>query len=312
MKFMNAAEVSARLDVRRLVDALREGFRAGCEMPLRHRHTVKRAGEPDSQLALMPAWKSNGALGVKVTTIVPGNAQRNLPSVMPIYIVFDSVTGEPSAVIDGRELTLCRTAATSALAATYLARPQSKRLLMVGTGSLAPYLIRALCAVLPLEEVLVWGRRPHKAAELVEALGPIGPRTAAAPDLETAARSADVISCATLANAPLVFGAWLKPGTHLDLVGGFTPTMREADDEAVRRARLYVDKLDAALSEPGDITQPIERGVITADHIVADLFALSCGRASGRRNAEEITLFKSVGLALEDLVAAELLMSARN
>lgn len=311
MRFIDADDIRSGLNVHRLVDALRDGFRTGCEMPLRHRHTVKRAGEPDSHLALMPAWKPDGALGVKVTTIVPGNTGRNLPSVMPIYILFDSVTGAPSALMDGRMLTLCRTAATSALAASYLARKDSRRLMMVGTGALAPHLISALCAVCPIEELIVWGRRREKAEELVASLGSTTPRASVATDIETAARTADIISCATLSEAPLVRGSWIKQGTHLDLVGGFTPTMREVDDEAVRMARVFVDKREAALNEPGDITQPIANGVITPDHIVADLFELARGEATGRRDASEITIFKSVGLALEDLVAAQLLMSLR-
>jgi ornithine cyclodeaminase len=308
MKFVDAAQVSAGLDVHRLVDALRAGFQSDWEMPLRHRHTVKRADEPDSYLALMPAWRSDGALGVKVTTIVPGNAARNLSSVMPIYILFDSLTGAPSAVMDGRMITLHRTAATSALAATYLAREDSRRLLMVGTGALAPHLVRAHCAVRRIDEVLVWGRRPAKAEELVAGLGPMKPRVIAVTDLEAAARSADIISCATLSDAPLVFGKWLKPGTHVDLVGSFTPTMREVDDEAVRTARVYADKREAALVEPGDITQPIANGAITPDHIVGDLFGLARDTVKGRRDANEITIFKSVGLALEDLVAARLVL----
>jgi len=308
MKFVDAAEVSAKLDVQNLVDALRAGFQTDWEMPLRHRHTVKRVGEPDSYLALMPAWRTDGALGVKVTTIVPGNAARNLTSVMPIYILFDSTTGAPSAVMDGRTITLHRTAATSALAATYLARANSKRLLMVGTGALAPYLVRAHCAVLPIEEVLVWGRRTEKAEEMVANLGAMKPRLTVVKELEAAARSADVISCATLSDAPLVRGAWLKPGTHIDLVGGFTPTMREVDDEAVRMSRVYADKREAALAEPGDITQPIANGTITADHIIGDLFDLARNTVNGRSSDDDITLFKSVGLALEDLVAARLVL----
>lgn len=312
MQFIDASQVAAKLNVPHLVEALRRGFQDGCEMPQRHRHTLRRKDEPDANLVLMPAWQDNGALGVKMTTIVPGNSSRNLPSVMPIYVLFHPVTGVPQVIIDGRSLTLHRTAAASALAATYLARKNAARLLMVGTGDLAPYLIRAHATISPIEEVIIWGRRPERAEYVKQSLGKTNYTIKTTIDLEGAASKADVISCATLANDPLISGAWLKPGVHIDLVGGFTPTMREVDDEAVRRARIYADKKEACLAEAGDLIQPIRNGVISEDSVIGDLFNLARGECKGRNSSDEITLFKSVGIGLEDLVAAQLLMADTN
>ena len=252
----------------------------------------------------MPAWQPGRALGVKVVTVFPANASRGLSAVQATYLLLDAETGSPRALLDGAALTRRRTAAASALAATYLARPDSATLVMVGTGSLAPHLVAAHAAVRPIREVRVWGRSAEKAAALAARLDRPGLRVTAVQDLEAAVRGADVVSCATLSAAPLVHGGWLRPGTHVDLVGGFTPAMREADDEAVRRSRVFVDT-PAALAEAGDVVQPLARGVLRKED-VADLFDLVRGRRPGRQRDEEITLFKSVGAALEDLAAARL------
>jgi len=306
---VDAAAVARRLDFPSLVDALDAGFRAGCEVPLRHHHPIPQPDGSDAMLLLMPAWRTGGAVGVKIATVYSGNGAHGLPAVLASYLLLDGRTGAPRAVIDGRMLTLRRTAAASALAARYLARPDAARLVMVGTGALAPHLVRAHAAMRPIREVLVWGRDPAKAEAMVAGL--VGePFTArVAGDLAEAVAGADVVSCATLARSPLVRGAWLSPGTHLDLVGGFTPDMREADDEAVARARVYVDTRAGALHEAGDIVQPLRSGVLAEDAVQGDLHDLSRGTAPGRRTEGEITLFKSVGTALEDLVAAELVMA---
>jgi ornithine cyclodeaminase/alanine dehydrogenase-like protein (mu-crystallin family) len=206
--------------------------------------------------------------------------------------------------MDGSRLTLWRTAAASALAARYLARPSARRLLLVGTGALAPFLVRAHAAVRPIEEIAIWGRRPDAAEALAAAMRTQGLSALRAENLPDAVGAADIISCATLSPTPVVSGDWLSPGSHLDLVGAFTPTTREADDAAVRRARLFVDTRAGALHEAGDLVMPLQTGVITQSDIVADLFELCGGRSRGRGSADEITLFKSVGTALEDLAAA--------
>lgn len=177
---------------------------------------------------------------------------------------------------------------------------------MVGAGALAPYLIKAHASVRSIDHVTIWNHKPERAQTLAKAMGENGLKgtISATDDLETAVREADIVSCATLSTAPIVKGAWLKPGSHLDLVGAFTPKMRESDDEAVRRADVYVDTRDGALAEGGDILQPLENGVISRDDVIADLFDLTAGRHPGRQDDDAITLFKSTGAALEDLAAA--------
>jgi ornithine cyclodeaminase len=208
--------------------------------------------------------------------------------------------------MDGTVLTRWRTACASALAASYLAREDASHLVMVGAGALAPYLVRAHASVRPVKRVTIWNRTRGHAVQAAFALSLGGLEVEVADDLEAAVRQADIVSCATLATAPLVRGKWLRQGAHLDLVGGFTPKMREADDDAVKRARVYVDTRAGATKEAGDITQPLKKGTLKKTGIRGDLFELARGKAKGRTKSTEITLFKSVGTALEDLAAAML------
>jgi ornithine cyclodeaminase len=215
-------------------------------------------------------------------------------------------TGEPLAAIEGKTLTAWRTACASALAARYLAREDASHLVMVGAGALAPHLIRAHRSVRPIARVTLWNRTRARAVQTGFALAAGGIEVEVADDLEAAVAEADILSCATLSSEPLIRGAWLRKGTHVDLVGGFTPKMREADDEAIKRARVYVDTRAGAMKEAGDIVQPLRRKVIAAKDIQGDLFDLCRGKKKGRRRDREITLFKSVGTAIEDLAAATL------
>jgi len=307
MQLVGGDDIHRLLDFPSLIDALRAMFRDGCEAPARHHHSVASAtaaGAPGT-LLLMPAWQAGRGLGIKIVTVFPDNARRSLPAVYGTYLLLDAATGMPLALLDGTALTLRRTAAASALAADYLARPDSTVHLMVGTGALAPHLVAAHAAVRPIRQTRIWGRDPQKAAALAARLVAAGTAAAPVADLEAAAAGSDIITCATLAQEPLIRGAWLRPGTHLDLVGGYTPEMREADDAAVARARVYVDT-DAALHEAGDIVQPLRSGHLVQERIVGDLFGLARGTCPGRGDAAEITLFKSVGTALEDLAAAQL------
>jgi ornithine cyclodeaminase len=310
LRFYSAGEVHAALDWERLADALAAAFAAGAHVPLRHAHPLS---ETDT-LLLMPAWRDSGdgGLGVKIVTVMPGNAARGAATVNALYLLLDRASGEPRAVIDGEALTQRRTAAASALAARYLARPDATNLLVVGTGKLAPFMARAHCALRPaLTRVRIWGRRAEAAQTLAQLLRDEGLPAEVAGDLEAAVRDAHIVSCATTATAPIVHGAWLAPGTHVDLVGGFTREMREADDTAVARARIFVDTYAGALAEAGDLVAPIERGVIALAQVEAELAELVRGQAQGRRTDDEITLFKSVGTALEDLAAAELVVRGR-
>ncbi len=308
MKFIPADQLHQLLDPRQLVSALRQGFHAGATVPTRHHHTIPRA-DADATLLLMPAWSSNGQIGVKMVTVFPSNSEKSLPSIYGTYTLLDEHTGAPLALMDGRILTLYRTAATSVLAATYLARKDSKSLLMIGTGALAPHIINTYAEVLGIQEVQLWGRTPAKASKLATHLTRDNLHVTVAEDLADAAGRADIISCATLSKTPLIHGEWLSPGCFVDLIGGYTPQMREADDEVIRKASIFVDTRPGALSEAGDIMIPIQKGLISADDLRADLFDLVAERHAGRQNDSEITLFKSTGYALEDLVAAQLAYS---
>lgn len=306
MRVISAAEVEAALDYPSLVERLRQAFRRDIEVPLRHHHDVEVTGGSTATLLLMPAWQVDRHIGVKMVTVFPDNGERSLPAIMGIYILLDGKTGSPLALIDGPKLTVKRTAGASALASSYLSRPDSERLLMVGTGALAPELIMAHAAVRPICNVLIWGRNPQKAEKLAKRLNRRDFRVDWTDDLEEAARGAHVISCATLSKEPLIHGAWLQPGTHVDLVGAFRPDMRESDDEAMRRARVFVDTRAGASKEGGDIVQAVASGALAPDDIAGDLPELTRGERSGRRYYDQITLFKSVGTAIEDLAAAQL------
>lgn len=306
MRVIPAPQVEQALGERALVERLRQAFRGEAVVPLRQHLAIPDEETREGTLLIMPAWTSGRHIGIKIATVFPENEQRSLPSIMASYLLLSGRTGQPVAFMDGRVITLKRTACASALAAEYLARQDAERLLMVGTGALAPYLIRAHATVRPICNVLVWGRDPAKARSLAKQLDRPDFRVAATGDLAEAARGAHVISCATMATEPLIRGEWLRNGQHLDLVGGFTPQMREADDEAVRRARVFVDTREGAMAEAGDIVQPLQSGVLGEEDIAADLYQLTRGDRAGRRFYDQITLFKSVGTAVEDLAAAEL------
>jgi alanine dehydrogenase len=306
MRIVSAAEVEAALDYPSLVERLRQAFRRDFEVPLRHHHDVEVTGGSTATLLLMPAWQVDRHIGVKMVTVFPDNGQKSLPAIMGIYVLLDGKTGSPLALVDGPTLTAKRTAGASALASTYLSRPDSERLLMVGTGALAPQLIAAHAAVRPICNVLVWGRTPEKAQRLAKRMNRRDFRVDWTDDLETAVRGAHIISCATLSKEPLIRGDWLQPGQHIDLVGAFRPDMRETDDATMRRARVFVDTRAGATKEGGDIVQAIEAGALSPDDIAGDLFEMTRGARSGRRFYDQITLFKSVGTAIEDLAAAQL------
>lgn len=311
--YVSGEQVRTALPYPALIAALRQAFQENMRAPTRHVHTVS---EKDSTvLLLMPTWQPAGNMGVKLVTVAPGNPAKQLPTVHSIFILFDTTTGVPLAMIDGEELTLRRTAAASALASTYLSRPASATLLMVGTGTLAPYMAAAHCAVRPIQSIRVWGRSKEKAEDTAHQISlqdlPQGVSIQAVTDLEAEARNADIISCATTSTTPIVLGLWIQPGTHIDLVGGFKPNMREADDNLINQSVVFVDTIAGTLAEAGDLIQPIASGSFTPDAIAAELADLSSGRHPGRSDPQQITLFKSVGTGIEDLCAANLVWSAK-
>jgi ornithine cyclodeaminase len=286
-----------------LVEPLRRAF-VSQAVSLERAHYELGALDRPRALLLMPAWQPGGDLGVKIVTVFPDNADRGLPSVNAAYVLLSGQTGQPRAWIDGRALTLIRTAAVSALAADLLAPATPEELLMVGTGALSRYFVEGHLAVRKYRSVLIWGRDPHKAAALARDLSARGWPVTAAGDLEAAARSADVISCVTLAEQSLIKGRWLKSRCHLDLVGSFRPNMREADDDCLRGAFIAVDTL-TALTESGDLCQPLARGVIAKDDISLLGELIAAKRAASRPHK---TVFKSVGVAHADLAVAEYLL----
>ncbi|MBN9063976.1 MAG: ornithine cyclodeaminase [Rhizobiales bacterium 65-9] len=313
MKIIDAAAVDAALTPQAMTDAIGAAFASDLVAPERHHHHIARDGA-DAAALLMPAWTASGGkpayLGVKIVSVFPGNATRGLPSVQGSYILNDGETGAPLAVIDGARLTLHRTAAASAYAARHLARHDARLMVMVGSGALSTFLIRAHCAARPsIRHVYIWNRNVHRAVETAAALDrdPLLANVAvdAGDALETAVREADLISCATMASAPLVRGAWLKEGAHLDLVGGYSMATREADDEALARASVFIDT-PACLKEGGDVAIAVRSGAFSADRVRGDLRALATGAHKGRASDREITLFKSIGASVEDLAAAML------
>ena len=308
LRFVSAAEIDKILDFPSLIAALHEAFRADIETPLRHHHAIAR-DDGEAALLLMPAWtreKAGSFLGTKTVTVFPGNLAKGLGSVAGTYLLMSGDTGEPLVTIDGHRLTLWRTAAASALAAKYLAREDASHLLLIGAGALAPYLARAHAAVRPIKKVSIWNRSPQRAQDLSKELSGEAFKTEIAGSAEAAARDADIVTCITLSPTPVLEGDWLKPGAHLDLVGAFRPNAREADDAAISRAKVSVDTRRGALKEAGDIVIPIAAGILKESEVQGDLFDLCRGRAKGRESASEITLFKSVGTAIEDLAAAML------
>lgn len=309
MLHLDAQQLAARLPRLALIDALERAFRQRTEVPPRQRHAIGAQGDAAS-LLIMPAWR-DAALGVKLVTVCPQNSARGLSAVHATYTLFDAMTGVPRATMDGSELTHRRTGAASALAARYLADDNACRLLMVGCGAMAAHVIESHAAIRPIREVRIWGRTLQRARALVARLAGAAPAYSleATEDLEGAVRWADIISCATLATSPLVRGAWLRPGQHLDLIGSFRPDMREADEEALLLADIYVDTREGALRESGELTQAIASGALTPADIRGELSDLVGGLVAGRTTARQVTLFKSVGTAIEDLAAAELALA---
>ena len=308
---LNADQVRNALPWDSLIEALKDIFaREDVRSPIRHHHRIEVPGEPAATLLLMPAWIEGEYLGVKQVSVFPGNNARNLPGLSSHYMLSCGRTGRPLAMLDGNELTARRTAAASALASRFLARADASQLLMVGAGRMARRLIPAHMSVRPIQTVQVWDRHEAVAAALVAELTACGIDARVCPSdrLQEVVGTADIVSCATMATEPLVFGDWLKPGAHLDLVGSFTPSMRETDNAAMQRCALFVDTRAGALSESGDLIIPISEGAIGADKILAELAELCRGQHAGRAaldDAEQrVTLFKSVGDSREDLAAA--------
>lgn len=302
---IGADTIRKHLPVADLIDALDTAF-AGIddyEVPTRHHHGFTGPRGSTATMLLMPAWLPGERAGVKLANIFPTNPDRGLPAVTSIYVLQSSDDGRILATLDGAELTRLRTAAASAVAARHLSRLDVRTLMMVGAGSLAEPLIRAHSAVRPIESVLIWNRSVKRAEQLAASLGD---RVTVVDDLDAAVPQAGIISCATMSTEPLIRSAAVADGTHVDVVGAYRPDMRETDSSLITRASVFVDTRDGALSEAGDLLIPIEEGAFEPSDVKADLYELCAGHHPGRLSDGEVTLFKSVGHALEDLVAASL------
>lgn len=309
MLHLDATATAAPLGWPHLIAALRSAFTEGGVVPLRHTHRIDDPAGSGGTLLLMPAWQPGRWLGLKTVGIFPGNSARGLPGLHSTYTLFDARTGVPTALLDGDVITSRRTAAASALAASFLAREAASTLLVLGSGRVARLLPAAMRCVRPIDRVLVWNHRRDGAQALARQCRDEGFTAQAVTDLEAAVAEADIVSCATLATAPLVQGAWLREGTHLDLIGSFTPQMRESDAACFARSRVFIDT-DEALAKSGDVLGAIAEGAFEPAALQGTLAQLCRGDVPGRGSAREITLFKAVGNALEDLAAAELVADA--
>ena len=308
----DARTIEKSLSFHQLIIGLKQAFAdASITTPERHHHDYSNPGETiDSTLLLMPSWISGSHLGVKLVTISPNNYKYNLPSIHGLYVLFDAAKGMPLLLLDAQELTARRTAASSALASSFLSRGDSETLLMIGTGKLAPYLIEAHASIRAFKKILIWGRNRLKAQAICNKLNlKMDIKVNCIEDLEKGIKLADVVSCATLSVTPLIYGSWLKSGQHIDLVGAYKPDMREADNELILKSKIFVDT-PMALKESGDLSIPLEEGLLDERDIHGNLFQLCQKTRKGRVKKEEITVFKSVGHALEDLVAAKMVYHA--
>lgn len=310
MLVLNAEQIRALAPTPRLVEALRETFRAGRVVTVRT-PTNMPGGAGDRLFVSMLAMDLDGGAVIKLLTILPENRPKGLLTVQGAIVVF-SKTGVPVATLDGTVVTHLRTGAASALASQYLSREDSSNLVVLGTGALAPTMAASHCAVRPIKRISVWGRRREQAeatATAIRARVP-GVEVAVTESIQNAVATADIVSSSTSSPTPILAGKWLRPGTHVDLVGSFQPTKRESDDDVVLRSRIFVDTFQGALHEGGDVVEPLSRGVIARERIEGELADLAAGRVRGRNNNDEITMFKSVGTAIEDLAAARMVVAA--
>lgn len=309
MQYFDKNKIEELLSYKDLIDVIEKGFVDPPNVPPRLHYSVSNSTTNiENTLLIMPAWQEEKQIGIKVVTVAPNNKEYNLESINGLYLLLDAVTGIPEAIMDAKAITNWRTACASALASKYLSRPDSKTLFMIGTGTLAPYLIRAHASIRPIEKVLIWGRNIQKSEDVQQMISDLNLEVEIVSTIEEGIKKADIVSCATLSETPLVLGEKLNQGQHIDLVGAYTPKMREANDEVLLRSDVYVDNIEMAPKETGDLSIPIAEGIIKIEDIKGDLFDLCSAKIKGRSSNESITVFKSVGHALEDLVTAQLIV----
>ncbi len=307
---LDAEQLASRLPYPRLIAALRVGLLTAIETPPREHHEVS---DEHDLLLMMPSWRVGASVGVKLTSVFPSNVARGEPMIHAVYTLFDGVTGKPKAVLNGTELTARRTASIAALATDILGDPSRKRLLVMGTGALASHVTNAHLSLGGFDHVTIWGRSLTKAQAVVSQLAGEGVEASACSDAANAVGQADVICCVTSTREPILKSEWVKPGTHINLMGAYMPQMREADSSLMSRAHIYADHRAAVLAEAGDVLIPMAEGRLKPDCIIADMRELLESGLSARKSAkqpERITVFKSVGFGALDLIAAECALEA--
>lgn len=304
LRILSASEVRAALPMAAAIEAMREAFRqlalGQAEVPLR---TSVRT--PRGVTLFMPGYlAATGGLAQKIVSVFPGNADAGLPVISGLVVVLDAATGLPRAIMEGGALTAIRTGAAAGLATDLLARPESQVMALFGAGGQAYDQVAAVRAVRPIAEARIVSRSGVRCEALAERLRQEGLAARSAHDAAEALRGADVITCATASRAPLFCDEHVPPGAHLNAIGAYTPKMQEVPPATVARARVVIDQLEAALAEAGDLLIPLAAGLIEQDHFATTLGDVALGKTPGRRSPEEITLFKSVGLAIQDVAAA--------
>ena len=311
-----AAEVEEALPMAQAIEGMKDAFAqlsmGQAELPLRSRVDVRGFSSNMSRgtTLVMPAYlQRSQALAVKVVSVFPGNQAANLPLIHGLVLVLDADTGQPMALLEGGSLTAIRTGAGSGAATDLLARPDSSVVAIIGSGVQARTQLEAVCTVRPIEEVRVYSLNEYHAATFAAEMagsGPIPSRIMVADSAKTAVSEADIICTATTSSQPVFEGRWLKPGAHVNAVGSYMPTMQEVDSETIRRSLVVVDSKTAVLAEAGDLIIPIQQGLIDESHIQAEVGELVMGLKNGRTTPEQITYFKSVGVAVQDAIAGQL------
>jgi len=308
MKHFDMKAIQTALPYPLLVDALAQGLQQFAETPAR---SFFSPNQDASCVMIMPSWRPHQMMGVKLVSVWPENNAKGESAVSAVYVLISCLDGRPLAVLDGTELTLRRTAAAAALAAKRLARENSETLAVLGTGSLSVPLVQAHTDTMRFKNVLVWGRQFYKAQLVVNQLRELGIEVRAMGDLHKTLAMSDVVAVATTATEPFLKAAWVRPGTHISLVGAFTPQMAEAEPGLISKSQLFADCRASVLEKGGEVFQAIEQGLVLDSDIIADLAELTAqSDRSWRHDAQAITVFKSVGFALLDLIAAELVIKA--
>lgn len=308
MLILSHSDVSALLPLAACADLMQDAMKQ-----VSQRHAVlplrQFMGIPGTKgkLGLMPGYIADPArFGVKIVSKYERPQDDPHGTHVGAVMIFDAQSGLPLALVEGGTLTAIRTSATSAMATRVLARPDATRLAVLGCGEEAHYHVRAFLDVLPLRQIVVWGRSPQKAERFASSLKlPGDVSISTATTVESAVRDADIVCTVTSAATPILHGEHLAPGTHVTLVGSAIPTTAEADSAVVTRSRFYVDYRDAALAQAGELRNAINEGLVTADHIIGEIGEVLLGTKPGRTSAEDITVYKSLGVTAQDLMAAD-------